>query len=245
MRNILEVRELSKVFRLHVLNGKTIEALRDVSLEIAEAEILGLTGHSGSGKSTLMKCIHRTYLPGSGEVWLRRPGAQAIDLASCDEHAVLQVRRTSMTYCSQFLQVIPRVGAADVVAAELVRRGKSREMAHTAACKPLERLALPRELWDAFPATFSGGEQQRVNIARAVIERPFLLLLDEPTASLDAAAKGAVIDLMLELRSLGTSIILISHDGVTRSRLADREVHLAQGRIADAGIQMFTGHSQE
>jgi alpha-D-ribose 1-methylphosphonate 5-triphosphate synthase subunit PhnL len=159
-----------------------------------------------------------------------------IDLASATEHEVLRIRRTEMTYCSQFLQVIPRVPAIDVVASGLVARGRTIEEARRATSVCFERLSLPAELWDAYPSVFSGGEQQRVNIARAMISRPRFLLVDEPTASLDITTKDAVIDMLLELKQAGTSIILISHDEHTLRRMSDRSLHLENGRLKEAVV---------
>jgi len=234
MINILEVNGLKKIFRMHGLNGKTICALEDVGFQVRQGEIVGLTGKSGSGKSTLMKCLYRTYLPTSGEILLRRVSGDIVDLASCDDHNVLDARRHDMTYCSQFLQAIPRVPAVQVVAEGLVRRGGNRDEAIRLAGEYLRRLGLPNDLADAYPATFSGGEQQRVNIARAVIARPRFLLVDEPTASLDLHAKDAVIDLLRELRRYGTSIVLITHDVHTQKRMTDRCLELKHGKVCES-----------
>ena len=232
MANLLEIRGLAKQFQLHILNGKIINALQSVDFDIADGEILGLTGQSGSGKSTLMKCLYRTYLPSAGHI-IYHTANGPIDLATANEHAIIALRRTEITYCSQFLHVIPRVPALDVVADPLIRRGASRPEALEAARDAFSRLNLPAELWDAFPATFSGGEQQRVNIARAVVARPRFLLLDEPTASLDTATKDAVIDMVLALRDQGGAIALISHDAHTMNRLATRRLHLVEGRVQE------------
>jgi alpha-D-ribose 1-methylphosphonate 5-triphosphate synthase subunit PhnL len=231
MPRILEVEDLHKEFTLHILDGKTIRALHSVSFEMDEGEIIGLTGKSGAGKSTLMKCIHRTYLASGGRIVLYSRRNGIIDLAAADEHDVLMVRRSDMTYCSQFLQAIPRVPAVEVVSEGLLRKGSSREdaLAHAKEC--FERLGLPQELWDAYPATFSGGEQQRINITRAIISKPRFLLVDEPTASLDLKTKDAVIDMLLELKKQGTSIILITHDEHTLNRMADRCLHLENGTV--------------
>jgi alpha-D-ribose 1-methylphosphonate 5-triphosphate synthase subunit PhnL len=234
MSKLLEIVNLQKQFRLHILNEKTIAALEDVSFEVDEGEIVALTGKSGSGKSTLMKCIYRTYLSDSGQIVYHSASGRRIDLASATEHAVLQIRKSEMTYCSQFLQVIPRVPALDVVASALIARGHAVEQARRLTSECFERLSLPRELWDAYPSTFSGGEQQRVNIARAIISRPRFLLVDEPTASLDTKTKDAVIAMILELKSLGTSIILISHDEYSLQRMADRSLLLENGRLKEA-----------
>lgn len=234
MPKILEISDLSKHFTMHVLGGKQIAALDSVGFEMDEGEIVGLTGKSGSGKSTLMKCIYRTYLPSSGSMCMRTPAGEVIDLAAASEHEILALRRADMTYCSQFLHAIPRVPAMEVAAEGLLSRKWPREEAFAEARRCFERLGLPQELWDAFPSTFSGGEQQRVNISRAILSRPRFLLVDEPTASLDLKTKDAVIDMLLELKEGGTSILLITHDDHTLRRLADRQLHLEGGRVRQA-----------
>jgi alpha-D-ribose 1-methylphosphonate 5-triphosphate synthase subunit PhnL len=233
MEKILEIVDLQKRFELHILNEKQIEALHQVSLDVNEGEIVALTGKSGSGKSSLMKCIYRTYLASGGKILYRNGQGEVIDLASASDYEILRIRKTEMTYCSQFLQVIPRVSAMDVVASGLVARGRSMEEARRATSECFERLSLPTELWDAYPSTFSGGEQQRVNIARAMISCPRILLVDEPTASLDLKTKNAVIDMLLDLKRAGTSIILITHDEHTLTKMSDRSLHLENGLIKD------------
>jgi len=230
--NILEVVHLNKIFLMHVLNEKRIEALKEIQFTMEQGEIIGLTGKSGSGKSSLMKCIHRTYLASSGAIiYSSRTGR--IDLVAADDHQMIDLRNTEITYCSQFLSVIPRVPAVDVVGENLYKVEKNRDKARRKVMELLERLALPEELWDAYPVTFSGGEQQRVNVARAVIAAPRLLLIDEPTASLDQLTKDIVIDLILELKRNGTSVLCISHDSYTLDRLIDRRIHLDEGRITE------------
>jgi alpha-D-ribose 1-methylphosphonate 5-triphosphate synthase subunit PhnL len=233
MGKLLEVVKLQKRFDIHILNEKQIAALDEVSFRMEEGEIIGLTGKTGSGKSTLMKCIYRTYLATSGQILFTTAKRSVVDLASASEHEVLAIRKTEITYCSQFLQVIPRVPAIDVVASELIARGTPQQEAREVASNTFEYLSLPRDLWDAYPATFSGGEQQRVNIARALIARPRLLLVDEPTASLDLKTKDAVIDMLLDAKSGGTSIILITHDQHTLTRMADRTLHVEEGRLKE------------
>jgi alpha-D-ribose 1-methylphosphonate 5-triphosphate synthase subunit PhnL len=233
--NILEINNLSKTFRLHILNNKKIEALKNIHFALGEGEIVGLTGKSGSGKSSLMKCIYRTYLASTGEI-IYNSQAGPIDLVRASDHEVIELRRKEITYCSQFLSVIPRVAAVDVICERLTRVMKDKEEAREQARELLENLALPRELWDAFPVTFSGGEQQRINVARAIISRPRLLLIDEPTASLDARTKDTVIDLILELKKGGTSVVCISHDEYTLERLTDRRLHLQYGQIAETAV---------
>lgn len=236
MTPILDVKNVSKHFQLHIQNNKHIPALSDVSFEMAQGEVLGLTGKSGSGKSSLMKCIYRTYLVSSGRMLFRTESGAVVDLASAREHEVLRLRQTELFYCSQFLSVIPRVPAVDIVAESLTRRGTTRDDAREQARDLLNRLGLPRELWDAFPATFSGGEQQRVNVARAIIAAPRFLLVDEPTASLDLKTKDVVIDLFLAQKARGSSIVLITHDGHTLERMCDRRLHLEFGRVSEAAL---------
>ncbi len=230
---LLQVQSVSKHFQLHIQNNKRIAALDDVSFKMDQGDILGLTGKSGSGKSSLMKCIYRTYLVNSGRILLHTGSGAVTDLASASEHAVLRLRQTEMFYCSQFLSVIPRVPAADIVAESLTRKGVSHADAAEQARDLLSKLGLPRELWDAFPATFSGGEQQRVNVARAIIAAPRFLLIDEPTASLDPKTKDVVIDLVLALKARGTSVVLITHDQHTLDRMASRRLHLEHGRVRE------------
>jgi len=228
--NIVEVHQLTKTFELHILNGKRITALSGIDFAIEEGEIIGLTGKSGSGKSSLMKCLYRTYLATSGEI-LYSAQAGVIDLVKAKDHEVLALRRAEIRYCSQFLSVIPRVPAVDVVAEPLMRTERNRDLARARARQMLEVLGLPTELWDAYPVTFSGGEQQRINVARAIIARPRLLLIDEPTASLDTRTKDVVIDLIRELKQDGTSVLCISHDEYTLGKMADRRLHLSGGHI--------------
>jgi alpha-D-ribose 1-methylphosphonate 5-triphosphate synthase subunit PhnL len=233
MAKILEVINLRKCFNLHILNNKKIEALIDVNFSMEEGEIVGLTGKSGSGKSTLMKSIYRTYLANSGEINYLSNTYGLINLVTANEHQILELRRKEITYCSQFLKVIPRVTAIDVVADTIVKKESDRPAAREVATELIKTLGLPRELWDAFPSTFSGGEQQRINIARAIIAKPRFLLVDEPTASLDIKTKDIVIDLILNLKKEGTSVLLITHDEYTLGRLSDQTIHLQHGQILE------------
>ncbi|WPV00765.1 ATP-binding cassette domain-containing protein [Mucilaginibacter sp. cycad4] len=235
MMKILEVNDLSKVFNLHILNNKKIEALTDINFTMQEGEIIGLTGKSGSGKSSLMKCIYRTYLASTGQIIYTSKDGQ-LDLVKADDHRVIELRKTEINYCSQFLSVIPRVTAVDVVCENLFRVEKDKHVARDKAKQMLEELALPGELFDAFPVTFSGGEQQRINVARAIIASPRFLLIDEPTASLDARTKDVVIDMILGLKQNGTSVLCISHDEYTLERLCDRRIDLQFGRINEVAV---------
>lgn len=231
MSYILEVNHYIKQFNLHALNNKRIYALNDVSFQVSQGDIIGLVGKSGSGKSTLMKSIYRTYLSTSGEILYDSLRYGVIDLVTASDHEMIALRKEEITYCSQFLSVIPRVSAIDVVASSLFSQGMDKTEARNTSRSYLQRLGLPEELWDAYPATFSGGEQQRINVARSIIARPRLLLIDEPTASLDQKTKDVVIDMILDLKTQGTSVLCISHDSYTLERMCDRIIELKEGKI--------------
>lgn len=234
MEKILEINHLEKHFLLHILNSKVLHALNDINLSIFKGEIIGLVGKSGSGKSTLMKCIYRTYLPSSGEMFYYSNQFGKIDITNATDYQMLALRKHEITYCSQFLSVIPRLSAIDVVAAALHGRNNSYDKTPVELARNfLDRMGLASELWDAYPSTFSGGEQQRVNVARAIISNPQLLLIDEPTASLDKKSKDVVIEMILELKQKGTSVLVISHDKYTLDHMCDRLLELENGKILE------------
>ncbi|WAM33475.1 phosphonate C-P lyase system protein PhnL [Caldicellulosiruptor morganii] len=222
MESILEVKNLSKHFVLHMLQKKKIKGFENISFSLKEKEAIGIIGKSGSGKSSLLKCIYRTYIPTSGSVIFNSKIFGPIDLASASEDKILVLRNKEISYVSQFFKVIPRVSAIEIVSSELLKRGKKKEEAYYIASQYLERLDIPKDLWDAYPATFSGGQQQRLNIIKAIIVKPRLLLIDEPTASLDRYSKNKVIDLLLELKDEGTSIVGVFHDTDSMKRLVDK-----------------------
>ncbi|HET6489933.1 MAG TPA: phosphonate C-P lyase system protein PhnL [Syntrophales bacterium] len=226
---MLEVKNLSKTFTIHILGGKVIEGFGSISLRVAPGEFLGLAGRSGSGKSSVLKCVYGTYLPTTGEVWFASESHGRVNLARGPEQTILQIRNREMGYVSQFLRIIPRVAAVDVVAEPLLRLGTDPDTARGRGAALLERLMIPAKLHDAYPATFSGGEQQRINIARAVIWEPRLLLLDEPTASLDRGSQEIVIGLLKELKQKGTSMIGIFHDRASMEAIADNVLEMANG----------------
>lgn len=210
---MLRVENLNKSFRVQILGDKQIPGCRDISFQVKAGELFALAGPSGKGKSTILKCIYRTYLPGSGSIWYDSAAYGRVDLASAPERLLLDLRNRELGYVSQFLKVVPRVSAIDLVMEPiLTRNGLSRDQARARAEQLLEQLGIPQKLYDAYPATFSGGEQQRINIARAIGWRPRLLLLDEPTASLDAASIERVLELLAELRREGTTMVGIFHD---------------------------------
>ena len=232
---MLKVDNLSKVFNIHILGDKLIEGCDGVIFNVDKGEFLGLAGPSGAGKSTILKCLYRTYLPTSGDIWYDSILFGKVNMSTIADHMVIAIRHKEIGYASQFLKVIPRVSAIDVVAEPLLtRNGALEKEARKKAGELLERLNVPARLLDAYPATFSGGEQQRVNIARAVIWKPRLLLLDEPTASLDRDSVSIVVQLLREMREQGTSMIGIFHDEKLMKSIADR-VYRVNPEISDVG----------
>jgi len=212
---------LGKSFRLHLQGGVRIPVLAGVDLAVAPGECVVLSGPSGAGKSTLMRCLYGNYGAEEGRIWLRHDGAD-VELTAADPRAMRAIRQRSLGYVSQFLRVIPRVPALDVVAEPLVAQGVAPEAARQRARELLLRLNLPERLHGLPPATFSGGEQQRVNLARGFAPGYPVLLLDEPTASLDAANREVVIALIAEAKQAGAALVGIFHDLDVRDRVADR-----------------------
>ncbi|MBL6457913.1 phosphonate C-P lyase system protein PhnL [Belnapia sp. T6] len=212
---------LGKSFTLHLQGGTRIPVLEGVELEVAPGECVALAGPSGAGKSTLMRCLYGNYGVGAGRILIRHAGAE-IDLVTADARLVREVRRETLGHVSQFLRVIPRVPTLDIVAEPLMARGLDREAARARAAELLARLNLPARLHGLPPATFSGGEQQRVNLARGFAPFYPVLLLDEPTASLDAANRAVVVGLIQAAKAAGTAIIGIFHDTEVRDQVADR-----------------------
>ncbi len=220
------VRNVHKTFTLHQQGGTRLAVLADTDLRVDAGECLVLTGPSGAGKSTLLRCLFGNYGPSSGQVWVFHEGSW-VDVASAAPSVVLAVRRHTVGWVSQFLRVIPRVPTIDVVAEPVFAQGRSRDEALARAADLLRRLNVPERLWPLAPATFSGGEQQRVNVARGLAAAHPVLLVDEPTASLDAANRDAVVELLNEARSRGAALVGIFHDGEVRARVSSRTLNVA------------------
>jgi len=229
----LRIRGLQKQFVLHLLEGKTLLGFTDVSLDVPQGQFVGIAGRSGSGKSSLLKCIYRTYLADRGAMRYRRADGSVVDLATADDDTMLALRAAEIGYVSQFLRPTPRVRALDLAARPLLRRGVSLASARERVAVLFERLQLPAELWDGYPILFSGGEQQRVNLARALVAAPRLLLLDEPTSALDESLQAQVAELLAEAGSRGTTMIGVMHDTALLAQLADVVVTMAGGRMVD------------
>ena len=217
---VLSVRDVGKRFTLHLRGGIALAVVGGARFDVASGACTLLDGPSGVGKSSLLKMIHGSYRTDRGQLLLRHREA-VVDLAAADDRTWLDVRHATIGHVSQFLRVVPRVAALDVVAAPLLERGWAPEAARERARAMLARLNLPETLWSLPPATFSGGEQQRVNVARGFVTDHPLLLLDEPTASLDVANRDVVVELVCERKAGGTAMLGIFHDPAVREALAD------------------------
>ena len=196
---MIALSDVSKDFVLHNQGGAVIPVMAGASLEVAAGECVALVGNSGAGKSTLMRMIYGNYLCGAGSIMVGR-----LDVARAAPREVITLRREVLGYVSQFLRVVPRVPTLDVVAEPVLAAGGSRSEGEARARELLARLNLPERLWSLSPTTFSGGEQQRVNIARGFARSFPAMLLDEPTASLDATNREVVLDLIREAKAGGS-----------------------------------------
>jgi alpha-D-ribose 1-methylphosphonate 5-triphosphate synthase subunit PhnL len=227
LQPMLQIKNLSKQFLLHLQNSTALTVLQDFHLTLNPGECVRLSGPSGMGKSTVLKLAYGNYRASSGEIWVRDSTGQFVDMSQASARSVLHLRSHSMAYVSQFLRVIPRVSAIDIVAEPLLESGMelvSREQALEEAARWLTRLRIPESLWQLPPATFSGGEQQRINLARSFIKPKPLLLLDEPTASLDPVNTQTVVDMILQARNNGIAILGIFHDDSVAQEVVSRTV---------------------
>ncbi len=232
MTTRLRVENLSKTFVLHNQQGIRLPVFHNASLEVNAGECVVLHGHSGSGKSTLLRSLYGNYLPDSGHIWVKHQ-EQWVDMVSAQAREILDVRRHSVGWVSQFLRVIPRISALNLVMQPLVELGIGKQEAEQRAGELLQHLNVPERLWQLAPSTFSGGEQQRVNIARGFIVDYPVLLLDEPTASLDATNRAAVVTLIEKAKARGAAVVGIFHDEDVRERVADR-LHVMTPERANA-----------
>ena len=223
---IVEVRDLNKSFVLHLIDGRTISPVQSMSFTVFAGQHFLIWGRSGVGKTSVLKCIYRTYISTSGSILYHSAHHGVIDMTTIPERVVLQLREQEIGYCSQFLKVLPRVSALDIMTEPLRRMGMDKEQAREQGSAWLTRLRIAPHLWQASPVTFSGGEQQRINLGRAFIGKPRLLLLDEPTASLDTGSKQIVLDLIHDAKAHGTTVVTVSHDIDTLSTLADQQLAL-------------------
>ncbi|WHZ34217.1 phosphonate C-P lyase system protein PhnL [Sagittula sp. MA-2] len=220
---MIEIEDVAKTFTLHNQGGAVIRVMEGAHLRVAPGECVALTGASGAGKSTLMRMIYGNYLAASGRIVVG-----GVDVAQAAPREIIRLRRETLGYVSQFLRVVPRVPTLDVVAEPLRAVGVDETAARARAAELLARLNIPETLWPLSPTTFSGGEQQRVNIARGFAHAYPALLLDEPTASLDAVNRAVVLELIEAAKARGAAIVGIFHDEAARARVCDREIDVAR-----------------
>jgi alpha-D-ribose 1-methylphosphonate 5-triphosphate synthase subunit PhnL len=220
---MIEIADVGKRFVLHNQGGAVLPVMEGASLTVAPGECVALVGASGAGKSTLMRMIWGNYRCDEGSIRVA-----GVELCNAEPRAVIALRRQSLGYVSQFLRVIPRVPTVQIVAEPLLAQGVGEDVALARAQAMLARLNIPQRLWALSPTTFSGGEQQRVNIARGFIHAWPVMLLDEPTASLDAANRAVVLALIAEAKARGAAILGIFHDAEARAAVCDREVDVTR-----------------
>lgn len=233
---VLSVLDLRKRFVLHGVDGRVVEGLRGVNLDVRRGEHVALAGSSGAGKSTLLKCIHRTYLPDGGCIRYQRSGTgEVVDLVRLPDRPMADLRELEIGYVSQFLRTEPRRGVLDVVARAAERGGLGHDEARDAAATVLRRVNIAEALWATYPTMLSGGEKQRVNVAAGIVRPPALLLLDEPVSALDPGNRADALDLIADMTAGGTTVVSVFHDLDAMARLADRIVVMADGQIVGDG----------
>lgn len=231
---VLQVEGLAKTFTMHHL-GQSLHAFSGISFDLRPGQFLLLKGPNGVGKSTLLRTIWRSYLPDAGQVWFRHSGG-LIDLARAADVDIAALRRRDIGFVTQFLIARPRVSAEEIVAEPLRRSGLAGEAALADARHWLAAFGVKRDLWRAYPTSFSGGEQQKVNLARALIQPPRLLLLDEPTASLDAGARSALVSRLRELKAAGVAMIGVFHHPGDVAALVDGEIELQAKEVDHVAV---------
>ncbi|WP_121628311.1 phosphonate C-P lyase system protein PhnL [Poseidonibacter antarcticus] len=218
----LEVKDLNKTFKVHTRGSIEVKGFENINLTVKNGEFLSLFGPSGAGKSSILKTLYRTYTTTSGSIIFTRDDRSNIDISNASESEILNLRKSEIGYVSQFLQILPRVSAVDVVSEQLIFKGESEISSREKAKDLLSYLSIREELFDLSPLTFSGGEQQRVNIAKGIIAPKSLLLLDEPTASLDKTNTMKVVEKLKDLKKQGVAMVGIFHDLEAMKIISDR-----------------------
>lgn len=232
---VLELKSVSKRFHMHQQGSITFKVLENVTFSIFPGECVALEGPSGMGKSSILKMIYGNYNVSSGQVLVQKTPNVYVDVALGNAREILQLRQQVFNYVSQFLRVIPRVGAFELIKQEVLfhnnfnplhHKNLSIEALEEKVKEMLNRLNIPKRLWHLPPSTFSGGEQQRINIAKGLINPKPILLLDEPSASLDNENAAIVVELLQEVRDRGTAILGIFHDANVKQKLATRIISM-------------------
>ncbi len=235
---MLQICNLSKNFIMHIRSDAEIYGFDNINFSVEPGKLVAITGPSGCGKSSLLKCIYRTYMPTVGHVYYTCADGSTIDLATAEPWEIIHLRETEIGYVSQFFSVIPRVSAIDILTNTQTGRGVEAQIARERAAEYLEKVGIAPNLWDMYPSTFSGGEKQRLNIANALITKPRLLLLDEPTASLDAHSKEWVMDTILSLKQEGTAMVGVFHDEIAIQTLADWRYEMRERKMVPKDYKM-------
>ena len=228
---MLKIVDLCKTFTMHVGEEKTITCLDSVNLMAEPGKMTAIIGPSGAGKSSLLKCVYGTYLTTSGHIYYTDERNKVHDLANIDLQTMRRLRTNEIGYVSQFFHVIPRIAAIDVLCEPLINRGAGAVEAAKRAEELLSAVGIPENLWNMYPSTFSGGEKQRLNIIYGIITKPRLVLLDEPTASLDPVSKAHVLDLIAALKKQGSTILGVFHDYSAMKTVADHSYHITTKKM--------------
>jgi alpha-D-ribose 1-methylphosphonate 5-triphosphate synthase subunit PhnL len=229
----IEIKNISKMFTVHTRGGLQVHGYEDISFDVNQGEFVSLFGPSGMGKSSVLKAIYRTYTTTSGDILFYKNENESLNIATANESDILELRQNHLGYVSQFLQVLPRISAVDIVAQPLIEKGESQEVSKEKAKQMLDYFNIKEELFDISPLTFSGGEQQRVNIAKGIIAPKSVLLLDEPTASLDKINTQKVIDKLIDIKKDGISMIGIFHDLECMKKISDKIYDMKGKKYAD------------
>lgn len=227
---ILQIKDLTKNFYLHSAE-KEIRSCHDVNFNLEEGQFIGIVGLSGAGKSTILKCINRSYLATEGEIIYDSKAFGKIDLTKADERQILYLRKNEIGYVSQFLNVMPRTTAKEHVMSAMLEVGEYRDVAEKKAEEMMSYFRLSEDLWNIYPNTFSGGERLRLNLAHAMVKTPRIMLLDEPTASLDNKTKVLVKDMLIKLKKQNTSMIGIFHDLEFMEGVCDKVFNISEGKL--------------
>ncbi|MGV3634792.1 MAG: phosphonate C-P lyase system protein PhnL [Pseudorhodoplanes sp.] len=227
----LQLSAVAKTFTMHLQGGLRLPVLRDVTFEVSPGECVVLTGPSGAGKSSILKLIYGNYRCDEGRILVSTEGG-TVDVAAATPRRILALRHDALGYVTQFLRAVPRVSALDIVAEPLIARGVTPEEATARAADLLKRFNVPERLWALPPATFSGGEQQRINLARGLLAEQPVLLLDEPTASLDAKNRAVVVDIVAERKAWGAAVVAVVHDEGVRDAIADTLIDTTRFSVA-------------
>ncbi len=233
---VLEVEGLRMEFRApRSSGGHRVQAVRDVSLEIGQGEILGLVGETGSGKTTVGKCVVRLLSPTAGRITF-----DGKEITAMSARALRPIRsQIQMVFQDPYSSLDPRMTVAQIVAEPLRAHGHpARERVRVLVARTVERVGLSTGVLDRFPHELSGGQRQRVGLARALVLEPGLLIADEPVSALDVSVRAGILNLLADLqRSMGFSCLFITHDLSVAEFLCDRVAVMYLGEIVEVATR--------